>query len=175
VSTAPNGAGGAGGYDGATIAHLWEHPTLCVAIFGVQFHTPEGQRRYEASGISEEMFPALEAAHDAGFLHQELLLPPQGGGAVLLQYWRSYDDLDRWARVLPHMRWWRWLLENAGEDLSFWHEIYQAKTAEAIFEKGCKPVGPARFAATSPVAAGSGQSRQRQERFAEAAAPVQTG
>src|SRR6478752_10482242 len=100
------------GYTGATIAHLWEHPDLCVAIFGVQFHTPVGQQRYEASGITEQMGPAHEAARDAGFLHQERLMGE--GSGVLLQYWRSYDDLDRWARQLPHMEWWSWLLENAG-------------------------------------------------------------
>ena len=162
-----NGAGAGNGYGGATIAHLWEHPDLCVAIFGVQFHTPAGQERYGASGIAEEMGPALEAAKGAGFLHQERLLAD--GGAVLLQYWRSYDELDRWARTLPHMAWWRWLLENAGEDLSFYHEIYQVKTAEAIYERGCRPVGAAKIATTSTVSAGEGQSRQRQERFAEAA------
>jgi heme-degrading monooxygenase HmoA len=157
-----------GGYDGAYIAHLWEQPNLCVAIFGVQFHTPKGFQRYGASGITEEMFPALEAAKSEGFLHQEVYQTEQSG--TLLQYWRSYEDLDRWARKLPHMRWWRWLLENAGDDLSFYHEIYQVKKAEAIFEKGCRPVGAAMFTTTSPVSAGQGQSRQRQERFAEAAA-----
>jgi hypothetical protein len=162
-----NGAGAANGYGGATIAHLWEHPNLCIAIFGVQFHTPAGQERYGMSGIPEDMDSTLEAAKEVGFLHQERLMAE--GGGVLLQYWRSYDDLDRWARQLPHMAWWRWLLENAGEDLSFYHEIYQAKTAEAIYERGCRPVGAAHIATTSTVTAGEGQSRRRQERFAEAA------
>lgn len=155
------------GYDGATIARLWEHPNLCLAIFGVQFHTPEGQQLYGASGIHEQIGPSLEAAREAGFLHQEQLMSQDGG--VLLQYWRSYDDIDRWARTLPHMGWWRWLLENAGADVSFYHEIYQVKTAEAIYERGCRPVGAALLAGTVSVAAGDGQSRQRQQRFAEAA------
>ena len=30
------------GYQGAYIAHLWEHPNLCLALFGVQFLTPRG-------------------------------------------------------------------------------------------------------------------------------------
>jgi hypothetical protein len=158
----------AGGYGGAAIARLWEHPDLCVAVFGVQFHTPKGQELYGASGITEEMGPSLGAARDVGFLHQEQLMGESSG--VLLQYWRSYDDLDRWARTLPHMAWWRWLLENAGPDVSFYHEIYQVKTAEAIYERGCRPVGAAVFAGTSPVAPGEGQSRQRQQRFADAAA-----
>jgi hypothetical protein len=158
----------AGSYDGAAMAHLWSYPDLCVAIFGVQFHTPKGQELYGAAGISEEMAPALESAREVGFLHQEQLMTD--GGGVLLQYWRSYDDLDRWARTLPHMAWWRWLLENAGPDISFYHEIYQVKEAEAIYERGCRPVGAAAFAGTSTVAPGEGQSRQRQQRFADAAA-----
>ena len=39
MESTTNGAGTASGYGGATIAHLWEHPDLCIAIFGVQFHT----------------------------------------------------------------------------------------------------------------------------------------
>jgi len=162
-----NDNGGSNGYGNASMAHLWEHPHLCVAIFGVQFHTPEGQQRYGASGITDEMEPALEAAKAVGFLHQERLMAQDGG--VLLQYWRSYDDLDRWARTLPHMAWWRWLLDNAGPDVSFYHEIYQVKTAEAIYERGCRPVGAALIATTSPVEAGGNQSRQRQQRFTDSA------
>jgi hypothetical protein len=68
------------------------------------------------------------------------------------------------------MAWWRWLLENAGEDVSFYHEIYQVKTAEAIYERGCRLVGAAQIATTSVIAPGEGQSRQRQQRFTDAAA-----
>ena len=167
------GIGTAKGYTGATIAHLWEHPNLCVAIFGVQFHTPEGEQKYGMSGITEQMGPALEAARDVGFLHQEMLMGE--GSGILLQYWRSYDELDRWARQLPHMEWWGWLLENAGDDLSFYHEIYQVKTAEAIFEKGCRLVGAGLIASTSTVTAGEGQSKQRQQRFATAATGTGNG
>ena len=127
-----------GGYDDAYVAHLWEHPHLCLALFGVQFLTPEGQRSYEGSGINEEMFPALGAAQAAGLLLLNRVLTTEEG-PVLMQYWCSYEDLDRWARQLPHMRWWRWLLENAGPDLSFYHEIYQVAAAEAIYERGADP------------------------------------
>lgn len=158
----------ANGYSDAYIAHLWEQPTLCLACFGVQFHTPRGEASYAASGIREEMDAALGAAQNAGLLLLNRPLMSEEG-PLLLQYWRSYDDLDRWARQLPHMRWWRWLLEHAGDDLSFYHEIYQARSAEAIYERGCRPVGPATFTTTSLIEAGEGQSRERQARFAAAA------
>jgi hypothetical protein len=158
------GIPGARGYEGAYIAHLWEQPRLCLAIFGVQFLTAEGQRRYEESGITEEMMPALADAQDKGWLLLNRHVTSDEG-PLLLQYWRSYDDLDNWARNLPHMRWWRWLLENAGPDISFYHEIYTARSAEAIYERGCRPVGPALFTTTSTVEAGEGHSRDRQERY----------
>jgi hypothetical protein len=54
----------------AYIAAMWEHPSLCVALFGVQFHTPQGQQRYEAAGINEQMAQALETAQKQGLLLQ---------------------------------------------------------------------------------------------------------
>jgi len=92
MDTTRDGAVTSVGYGGATIAHLWEHPDLCIAVFGVQFHTPVGQERYGTSGIPEEMDRALEEAKAVGFLHQERLMAE--GSGVLLQYWRSYDELD---------------------------------------------------------------------------------
>ncbi len=150
----------------AYIARLWEHPNLCVSLFGVQFLTEAGQRRYESSGIDAEVFSSLEAARKDGLLLARPLMSPEG--PVIMLYWRSYDDMDRWARKQPHSRWWIWLLENTGEDLGFYHEIYQAKTAEAIYEATTKPVGPALFCTTEQVPAGEGRSRDRQRQFEEA-------
>ncbi len=151
--------------DSAYIGALWEHPTLCVALFGVQFLSEEGRRLYEESGIGREMSEALEAARSDGLLLNRPLMSPEG--PVLMQYWRSYEALDRWARQQPHSRWWRWLLEHEGR-IGFYHEIYQAKTAEAIFERGTRPVGPALFSALQRVKGGEGHSRARQQRFLEA-------
>ena len=152
--------------DSAYVAALWEHPALCVAVFGVQFLNDEGRRLYEASGIDREMFEALDGARNAGLLLNRPLMSPEG--PVLMQYWESYDALDRWARQQPHSRWWRWLLEHDGS-IGFYHEIYQAKAAEAIYERGTRPVGPALFSTREPVKAGEGHSRARQQRFLESA------
>jgi hypothetical protein len=151
--------------ESAYVAALWEHPRLCLALFGVQFFSEEGQRLYEAAGINQEMFAALEAARDEGLLLTRPMTTPEG--PVLVQYWRSYDDLDRWSRKQPHSLWWRWLMENSGRGVGFYHEIYQAKTAEAIYEEGTRPVGPALFCSTPAVEGGKGHSRERQRRFAE--------
>ena len=153
-------------HDSAYSAALWEHPALCVALFGIQFLSEEGRELYERSGIEQEMFEALERARDDGLLLNRPLMSPEG--PLLMQYWRTYDDLDRWARRQPHSRWWRWLMEHIGRGVGFYHEIYQAKTAEAVYEEGTRPVGPAVFSTLERIKGGEGRSRERQQRFLEA-------
>ena len=89
-------------------------------------------------------------------------------GGLQLQYWRSHEDLARFARQLPHTEWWKWLINNRGKGFSFYHEIYQCKAAEAIFEVGTQAVGPGTFCVTSPIASGEGRSEERQRRLLEA-------
>jgi len=151
----------------AYVAALWEHPALCVALFGIQLRTEAGRALYESSGVHEEMLAALEQARQDGLLLDNRFLMAEEG-PLLLQYWRSYADMDAWARHAPHSRWWKWLVENRGSGVAVYHEIYQAKTAEAIYEAGMPPVGPARFCSTVPVSSGEGRSKDRQARFAEA-------
>jgi hypothetical protein len=139
----------------------------CVSrSLGFRFLSEEGQRLYEASGIQQEMVEALERARDEGLLLNRPLMSPEG--PLLMQYWRTYDDLDRWARKQPHSRWWRWLMEHAGKGVGFYHEIYRAKAAEAIYEEGTRPVGPAMFSSIERVKGGEGRSRERQQRFLRA-------
>jgi heme-degrading monooxygenase HmoA len=152
----------------AYIARLWQYPSLCVAFFGVQFSTEEGQRRYVESGIHEEVSAALEGTIGEGLLLHRMLLSEEG--LVLMQYWRSYEELDAWSQKLPHSRGWKWLAENVGLGVGFYHEIYQVKTGEAIFEKGTRPVGPAVFCDLQSVPSGQGKSKDRSKRFAEAQA-----
>lgn len=153
----------------AYIPALWEHPTLCIAFFGVQFHTEEGQKSYHDSGIEAEVLPALSEAEGL-LLNREMMTKE---GPVIMQYWKSHEDLNNWSRKLPHTRWWQWLVDNVGNGVCFYHEIYQIKTAEAIYEPGTTPVGPALFCSLQPVKTGEGKSKQRQQKFSEAATKVE--
>jgi len=54
--------------DSAYSAALWEHPALCIALFGIQLLSQEGRQLYEQSGIELEMFDALEQARAVGLL-----------------------------------------------------------------------------------------------------------
>jgi hypothetical protein len=146
------------------VARLWEHPQLCVALFGIQLRSDEARARYHASGIDTEMMRALETAHEHGLLHTRLMMTE--AGPVIMQYWRTHDDLHRWSHQQPHARWWQWLMQNTDADLGVYHEIYQARTAEAIYFH-CQPVGPAAFCTLEPANA-EGHSQQRQTRFEQA-------
>jgi heme-degrading monooxygenase HmoA len=153
--------------EGTYIAHLWEYPQLTIAIFGMQAHTPEAFALYEAEGIPQQMDASLAKAE--GLLGVRAF--EEGNGALLLQYWRSHEDLARFARTMPHTAWWKWLKHNQGKGLGFYHEIYQCRTAEAAFEAGTLPAGPGLFRTTSAVTGGEGRTQERQRQFLEAARP----
>lgn len=153
----------------AYIAALWEHPRLCLAIFGVQFLTQRGQQLYEAAGISAELQASLQTA--AGHLATVPCQAPMA--SLLLQYWRDVASLHAWARIAPHTGWWKWLLEQRGKGVGFHHEIYTVSGAEAIYEVGARPIGPATFCPVEAVRSGEGRSRERLRRFTDAARDVQ--
>jgi hypothetical protein len=154
--------------DSTYIARLWEFPRLTIAIFGMQAHTPEAYALYEAAGIPQQMDASLATA--TGLLGVRTF--EEGNTRSLLQYWRSHEDLARFARTMPHTAWWKWLKHNQGQGFGFYHEIYQCQTAEAIFEAGTLPVGPGLFCAPSAVTGGEGRSQERQQQFLEAARPA---
>lgn len=151
--------------DSAYIPHLWSYPQLTVAIFGLQVHSSEGYARYETANIPKQLEEALGQAE--GLLGIRFFAERNGG--TQLQYWRSHEDLSKFARQMPHAAWWKWLNDHKGQGISFYQEIYQCKTAEAIYELGSIPVGPATFCETSAVKSGEGRSQERQRRFVEAA------
>ena len=151
--------------ESAYVANLWDYPQLTVALFGLRFSSPEGYQMYEDSGISQELHQTL-AATDGMLCMREF---QEGNGGVLLQYWESHDKLSDFSRRLPHMNWWKWLMEHDGQGMSFYHEIYQCKTAEAVFERGTPPTGPGVFCETTEVPLGENRSSERQRRFVEAA------
>ena len=148
----------------AYVAHLWEYPELTLAIFGLQVHTEEAGQMYLESGIEEQLRETL--AREPGMLCMREFA--EGSGGLQLLYWRSHRELADFSKRMPHMAWWKWLIEHHGQGLSFYHEIYQCSTAEAIFEAGTEPVGPGTFCTTSSTELGGNRSQERQQRFMEA-------
>jgi hypothetical protein len=72
------------------------------------------------------MLQTLYAHPEKGFLGAQVLFFWRG--IALMQYWRSFEDLERFARSReePHLEAWRRFNREIGGDgsVGFWHETY---------------------------------------------------
>jgi len=92
--------------------------------------------------VARAMRPMLEELYshpEKGLLGGELFLSPGNRSTVLLQYWRSFDHLDRFARDRndPHLPAWREFNRRVARtgSVGIWHETYlvEAGRYEAIY------------------------------------------
>jgi hypothetical protein len=83
------------------------------------------------------MLKSLYNDPESGFLGGEAILYPGGVGQI--QYWRSTDDLERFARDPKeiHLEAWKRFNQAVGKDgsVGIWHETYQVESGgyEAIY------------------------------------------
>ncbi len=74
----------------------------------------------------------------AGFLGGQAFFFRPGLGIV--QFWRSFDDLERFARSKkhPHLRGWRWYNRSIGSSgsVGLWHEVFLVRPGcqEAMYD-----------------------------------------
>lgn len=118
-----------------------------------------------------KMLRELASDPDSGFLGATV--PPIP--TVMVQYWRSFEDLERYARAKDHEHWPAWVAFNrrvgaAGGDVGIWHETYRVAPGmwETIYA-GMPPIGLGKATTLVPVRAGRERSR---ERLQHGAAPV---
>jgi len=81
-------------------------------------------------------------AGEKGLLgYRQALLP----APILVQYWRSFADLERFARDKddPHLEPWRKFNRTVGGsgDVGIWHETYRVPTANIETIYGNMPLG----------------------------------
>ena len=121
------------GRHGATI-----EGDFVVFLIGMRFNRPWKLRRtLVVFGAMRPMVKELEANPQSGFLGAEFGF--MYGGPALVQFWRSFEDLDRYARDpdarhLPAWKRFNQLVRGSG-DVGIWHETYrvQAGEYEAIY------------------------------------------
>lgn len=136
---------------------------LCLVRLGLQV------RRFGAILEARRLTRAIDRAaaeaiaQGAGLLHSERFLFAWNHYGVL-QYWRSFDDLERWSRQPPHADWWRALAERARrrDDLGVYHETYAVPRGqvESIY-LNCRPVGLAAFGPTAEATGARTTARDR--------------
>jgi hypothetical protein len=130
------------------IASIPESMTeLCLIRLGIQ------ARKWTALPFATKLGRAIDRsakeaiAANAGLLHSERFAFNMRHFGVL-QYWRSYDELEQWVRRPPHSEWWRQAIdrERTKGDLGVYHETFLVPRSaiESIY-LNCEPVGLSAF------------------------------
>jgi Domain of unknown function (DUF4188) len=104
-----------------------------VFLIGMRVNKPWKVHRWLPVFVAmPKMLRELERQPDAGLLGatQGLL----NGGPVVVQYWRSFEHLERYARDpnaehLPAWRRFNRLVRGSG-DVGIWHETYRVRAGE---------------------------------------------
>ena len=111
-----------------------------------------------------KMLRELEAAPpEVGFLGHNGL----GLALSVLQYWRSFDHLERYARDRAARHWPAWVefnrrMKDARGDVGIWHETYKIRAGEyETVYSGMPPHGLGKAAGPAAVTQANDSARQR--------------
>ena len=100
-----------------------------VFLIGMRVNRPFAVRKWiEIFQAFPTMLRVLSERPEKGYLHGELFFRFPPLMPVLISYWRSFDDLERFARDKndPHLEAWRSFNQKVGGDgtVGIWHETY---------------------------------------------------
>jgi hypothetical protein len=111
-----------------------------VFLVGMRVNKPAAVSRWmPVASAMPKMLEVLYAHPEKGFLGGESFFRVFPITTLLLTYWRSFDDLERFARSQddPHLDAWRRFNQAVGADgsVGFWHETYlvQPERFEAVY------------------------------------------
>ena len=109
-----------------------------VFLIGMRINQPLAFRKWVPTALAmAPMLRSLSRNPQSGFLGGEAIL--YRGGVGLIQYWRSAEDLERFARSPQeaHLKAWQRFNKAVGKDgsVGIWHETYQVAAGryEAIY------------------------------------------
>jgi hypothetical protein len=109
------------------------------------------------------MLKELEQHPESGFLGHIV------GIKVIVQYWRSFEHLEAYARTKDKLHWPAWVAFNnrvggSRDDVGIWHETYQVRAGEyETIYSGMPPFGLGSAAKLVPI---SGKRESARERIA---------
>jgi hypothetical protein len=108
------------------------------------------------------MLKELDAHRESGFLGHIM------GLGLIVQYWRSFEQLESYARSQDHQHWPAWVAFNkrmadGRGDVGIWHETYQVHAGEyETVYSGVPPVGLGKVGTLVPA---SGKRESARGRF----------
>jgi hypothetical protein len=107
------------------------------------------------------MLKELAGRPDSGFLGHTFAL------GVIVQYWRSFEHLERYARSQDGQHWPAWLAFNkkigrSRGDVGIWHETYRVRAGEyeAVYS-GMPPIGLGKVGILVPASGARESARGR--------------
>ena len=131
---------------------------VVVFLIGMRINKPWKVRAWWPVFVAmPKMLKYLDQHPDKGLLGYEQAFFP---APMIVQYWRSFEDLARFARDRddPHLEPWRQFNRRIGGsgDVGIWHETYRVRTAslETVYGN-MPPHGLAAATAAVPVTAGA--------------------
>lgn len=142
-----------------------------VFLIGMRVNKPWAVRAWLPVALAmPRMIRELSANPELGFLGST------GGPTVMVQYWRSFEHLERYARSRDHAHLPAWAAFNRGVRASggavgIWHETYRVAPGAYETLYGDTPtLGLGRAGRLLPV--GAGRERARERMHGEAGAGV---
>jgi hypothetical protein len=140
-----------------------------VFLIGMRFNKPWKIHKWLPVFLAmPRMIKELEARPESGFMGHIMAF------GVIVQYWRSFEHLEAYARSKDLQHWPAWLafnksIGNSRGDVGIWHETYQVHAGEyETVYSGMPPFGLGKFGKLVPA---SGRQDSARGRFA---APAQT-
>ncbi len=121
-----------------------------VFLIGVRINKPWKVHKWlPVFRAMPRMIRELEESPESGFLGHIMSL------RVIVQYWRSFDALEAYARNADQLHWPAWLDFNervggSRGDVGIWHETYRVRAGEyECVYSGMPPLGLAKASATT--------------------------
>lgn len=137
---------------------------VVVFLIGMRINKPWKIHKWWPVFVAmPKMLKYLAEHPEKGLLGYESALLPS---PIVVQYWRSFEDLARFARDRddPHLEPWRQFNSRIGRsgDVGFWHETYRVKTTslEAVYGN-MPPYGLAAATAVVPIPRGRDSAAAR--------------
>jgi hypothetical protein len=122
-------------------------PELCLVRLGIQVRRLRALLYAARLGRAIDRSAAEAVASGAGLLRSERFAVSRTHFGVL-QYWRSFEDLEAWSHRPPHSEWWRAAVERMRTrgDFGVYHETFLVPRdqIETIY-MNCPPTGLAAF------------------------------
>jgi Domain of unknown function (DUF4188) len=103
-----------------------------VFLIGMRINKPWKVHKWWPVFVAMPRMIRRLSKEDLGMLGYHLAFGP--GGPILVQYWRSAEQLQRFARdsLQPHLAAWRMFNRRVGftGDVGFWHETYVVRPGQ---------------------------------------------